>query len=70
MRTDDPDDLGAWLKRFQSVDLAAAQLRETAATARRLAALANAADRVLPFGAEPSGFILAQRRLTRRGDAP
>ncbi len=70
MTKDDPDDLGVWLKRFQSADLEAARLREPAATARRLAALANAADRALPFGTEPSGFTLAQRRLTRRGDAP
>lgn len=68
MTMDDPVALAAWLRRFQNVDLEAARLREPAATARRLAGLADAADRVLPFGVEPSGFALAQARLIRGGD--
>ncbi len=65
---DDLDALGAWLKAAQGVELAPARLRDPAAAAARLGALAGAAAKTLPFGAEPSGFLLAQRRLTRRGD--
>ncbi len=68
MTTDNPEDLSAWLKRFQAVDLDAARLRDPVATALRFAGLANAADQALPFGAEPSGFTLVQRRLTPRGN--
>jgi len=70
MTGDDRDDLSDWLKRFQSAEMAPALLREPAAVARRLASLADAADKALPFGAEPSGFILAQRRLMRDGETP
>lgn len=70
MTGNDTDDLSDWLKRFQSAGMTPARLREPAAVAQRLASLADAADKALPFGAEPSGFTLAQRRLMRDGGTP
>ncbi len=74
MTGNDTDDLGAglvaWLQHFQSAEMTPARVREPAAAARRLASLADAADKALPFGAEPSGFTLAQRRLMRGGETP
>lgn len=55
----------AWLTRMQGVSLDETRLREPAATAARLSALAGAADKLLPVWAEPSGFRLAQDALRR-----
>ena len=64
---DDPEPLRAWLKEAQDVELPAAQVREPAATALRLGALAGLAQTALPFGAEPAGFYVVLRRLARAG---
>ena len=65
MTLEDPDTIATWLKHHQNVEIEAARLGEPAATARRLADLANAADRALAFGDEPAGFTVAQNRLLR-----
>lgn len=67
MTEDDVAAQVAWLARMQGVTLDEARVREPAATARRLSELASAADALLPFGAEPSGFFLAQKALRRGG---
>ena len=55
----------AWLARMQGVNLDVPRVSEPAATAQRISEIASAADSALPFGAEPSGFRLAQDALKR-----
>ncbi len=57
--------LAAWLRRTQGVALDPAPLRESAATAVKLSALAGRAAANLAFGAEPSGFDFATANLKR-----
>jgi hypothetical protein len=57
--------LAAWLRRTQGVALDPALLRESAATAGKLSALAGRAAAELAFGAEPSGFDVATANLKR-----
>ena len=68
MADDDLAQLAAWLERVQRVRLAPERVREPAASAERLGTLAGAATRALPFEAEPSGFFVVHRRLTRAGE--
>ena len=65
MAEDDGAAQADWLARMQDVRLDEARVREPAATARRISELANGADAALSFGAEPSGFLLAQDALRR-----
>ena len=60
----------AWLEQVQGVRLVPESLREATATAERLGALAGTATEALPFEAEPSGFFVVHRRLTRATNAP
>lgn len=69
MADDEAARAAAWLERMQDVRLDPARVREPAATAQRIGRLAGAADSALPFGAEPSGFALAQAQLRRSGGA-
>ncbi len=57
--------LALWLRRTQEIDLDPADLREPAAAAGKLGALAGRAAAALAFGAEPSGFDLATGDLKR-----
>ena len=65
MADDEAARAAAWLERIQGVKLDPARVREPAATAERIGNLASAADTAFPFGAEPSGYSLAQARLRR-----
>jgi hypothetical protein len=68
MADEDPYAPAAWLEETQGVRLAPERLREAVKVARRLGAMADAADSALPFGAEPSGFAPAQSRLATKGE--
>ena len=57
--------LALWLRRTQEIDLDPTDLREPAAAAGKLGALAGRAAAALAFGAEPSGFDLATGDLKR-----
>jgi len=67
MADKDPTAAAAWLQETQGVRLESERLREAVQVARRLGAITDAADRALPFGAEPSGFAAAQARLAAKG---
>jgi len=69
MADDEAAKAAAWLERMQDVRLDPPRVREPAATAERIGRLTDAAGTALPFGAEPSGFILAQARLRRGAGA-
>jgi hypothetical protein len=69
MADDEAARTAAWLERIQGVRLDPARVKEPAATAERIGRLTDAAGTALPFGAEPSGFALAQARLRRGAGA-
>ncbi len=57
-----------WLRKTQGVEIDPESLREPAAAAAALGALAGEAAQELPFGAEPSGFDVAMAKMTVEGD--
>ncbi len=63
--------VAAWVRRYQGIDLDAADLREPAGASAKLCALVREAARRLPFGAEPPDFdrALGALRQEEPGDA-